>query len=263
MSIASEEDIAQFYPPESELRRLWCDEQEKLRYEAEVLMFKLEVERKQKPLVQPIPVEEESLDNAENATQERDLDEIESEQENDTASRTQTSDSRPKTSDTAGSATMAPLHPAKRRRKADLLNIENYAEWERNVYEALRTLCNEKCVYLKDACDIVSHIKDSRLRVEAAICLFRRVRDWHGLGHTLFKRLSRVERSEFLRRIGTHNLYDEICAVNYYELDLNNANDRFIMGQLTRLAVLEPGENMIDETYGGISFELPAGKNAL
>jgi Ran GTPase-activating protein (RanGAP) involved in mRNA processing and transport len=261
--IASEEDIAQFYPPESELRRLWCDEQEKLRYEAEVLMFKLEVERKQKPLVQPIPVEEESLDNAENATQERDLDEIESEQENDTASRTQTSDSRPKTSDTAGSATMAPLHPAKRRRKADLLNIENYAEWERNVYEALRTLCNEKCVYLKDACDIVSHIKDSRLRVEAAICLFRRVRDWHGLGHTLFKRLSRVERSEFLRRIGTHNLYDEICAVNYYELDLNNANDRFIMGQLTRLAVLEPGENMIDETYGGISFELPAGKNAL
>jgi hypothetical protein len=57
-------------------------------------------------------------------------------------------------------------------------------------------------------------------------------------------------------------LYDEICAVNYYELDLNRASDRFVMGQLTRLAVIEPGENMIDETYGGINFELPAGKNA-
>jgi Ran GTPase-activating protein (RanGAP) involved in mRNA processing and transport len=257
--IASEEDIAQFYPPGSELRRQWCDEQEKLRYEAEVLMFKLKVERKQTPLMsQPLPAEEETLVGVESVTQKRDLDEIEL--ENDAESRTQTSDSRPQTSETAGSATLAPLHPAKRRRKKNLLDIENYEEWERNVYEALRTLCNERCIYLKDACNIVSNIKDSMLRVEASVCLFRRVRDWHGLGHTLFKRLSRVERTEFLRRIGSHNLYDEICAVNYYELNLNSARDQFIMGQLTRLAVIEPGENMIDETYGGINFELPAGK---
>ena len=106
----------------------------------------------------------------------------------------------------------------------------------------------------------MGQIKDSSLKVEAAICMFRRVRDWHGYGHTVFKRLSRTERVEFARRIGTHNLYDEICAVNYYELNLNNPGDRFVMGELTRLAVIEPGENMIDETYGGLSFELPAGK---
>jgi hypothetical protein len=172
--------------------------------------------------------------------------------------------SRPKTSDTTSSNCMTENQPVKlkMKKKIDLLKIEKYEEWERHVYEALRSLCNEKCLYLKDAGDIISQIKDSNLKVEATVCVFRRVRDWHGFEHTVFKKLSRTERVECTRRLGSHNMYDEICAINYYELSLNNAGDRYIMGELTRLAVLEPGENMVDETYGGINFELPAGNAA-
>jgi hypothetical protein len=261
--IASEEEVAQFYAPKSELRRKWFDKQDELRCEAEVMRFKLEVERKQNASAKSSIISDsnnaaENSDNTEAIISEVEMDAVEEQQ--DAFSRPTTADSRPKTSNTASSSKSKGMQPErKKRQKVDLLKIEKYEEWEAHIYKALRALCNEKCVYLKDACDIVSQITDSSLRIEVAICFFRRVRDWHGYGHTVFKRLTRTERLEFSRRVGSHNLYDEICAVNYYELNLNNDGDRLIMSELTRLAVIEPGENMIDETYGGINFELPAG----
>jgi Ran GTPase-activating protein (RanGAP) involved in mRNA processing and transport len=263
--VASPEEVAQFYAPGSELRRKWFEKQDEEIYQKEVLRFKLEVERKHKtPEQSSIEVDTdqevaytESVGTNEFAEVDASVD------QEDNIISAEGSDCRPKTSDSVGSGTkiLSELHQASKRKKIDLLTIEKYDEWEKQVYKVLRGLCNEKCLYMIDACDIISQIKDSSLRVEAAICMFRRVRDWHGYGHTVFKRLSRTERLEFTRRVGSQNLYDEICAVNYYELNLNNAGDRFVMGELTRLAVLEPGENMIDETYGGLSFELPAGKS--
>jgi Ran GTPase-activating protein (RanGAP) involved in mRNA processing and transport len=266
--IASEEEIAQFYAPGSNLRRQWFEKQDEQKCQAEVLRFKLEVERKQKNpeqlCIHPDANDEVEVTENPDSVKTNEVLEVDAlvEEQIDTNVSPKTSDSRPETSDTASSETksLPLLQQLSKRKKVDLLAIEKYNEWEPHVYKALRALCNEKCVYMNDACDIVSQIKDSSLKVEAAICMFRRVRDWHGYGHTVFKRLSRTERVEFARRIGTHNLYDEICAVNYYELNLNNPGDRFVMGELTRLAVIEPGENMIDETYGGLSFELPAGK---
>jgi Ran GTPase-activating protein (RanGAP) involved in mRNA processing and transport len=257
-SIASEQDVAQFYAPGTALRQQWDDKQAELKYQMEVLQFKLEVERKQKTPVETIDVDvdpEDATEFLESATIAGDEEDA-SVELSEGASRAAIS--RPKTSDSVTSKFAKPQ--TNKRKKVDLLSIEKFEDWEPHVYKALRTLCNEKCLYLKDACDIVSQLKDSALKVEAAICMFRRVRDWHGFEHTVFKRLGRTERIEFTRRIGSHNMYDEVCAVGYYELDLSKAGDRFIMGQLTRLAVLEPGENMVDETYGGINFELPSGE---
>ena len=258
--IASEQEIAQFYAPGSALRQRWQDKQSQLQYEMEVLQFKLEVERKQKTPVQTIEDDMDPMDASEFLESPGSPMMMAEEEESASVHASEATisnpNSRPKTSESVSSK-FAKI--PKKKSKVDLLTIEKFEDWEPHVYKALRALCNEKCVYLKDACDIVSQLKDPALKVEATICLLRRVRDWHGFEHTVFKRLSKTERIEFARRVGTHNMYDEVCAVGYYELSLNNAGDRFIMGQLTRLAVLEPGENMIDETYGGINFELPAG----
>ena len=104
--------------------------------------------------------------------------------------------------------------------------------------------------------------------------------------HTVLKQLGMSERKGLCRRLGYHNMYDEVTAVNYYELDLSNPQmrcvtlrigrwccgdvddddddvvemmmmaatvtmtyGRWVMGQITRLAILEPGENMVEETY--------------
>ncbi len=44
--------------------------------------------------------------------------------------------------------------------------------------------------------------------------------------HTVFKKLGISERKGVSRRLGSHNLYDEVSAVNYYELDLSNPQMR-------------------------------------
>jgi hypothetical protein len=44
--------------------------------------------------------------------------------------------------------------------------------------------------------------------------------------HTVFKKLSMSERKGFAQRIGYHNLYDEVTASNYYELDLSSPQMR-------------------------------------
>merc|ERR1719421_931176 len=71
--------------------------------------------------------------------------------------------------------------------------------------------------------------------------------------------LSRAEQAQVKFRLGPHNLYDNLYAVGYYELDLTKPAERWICAELVRLAVLEPGENLIDETYDGLDFVMPAG----
>jgi hypothetical protein len=47
-------------------------------------------------------------------------------------------------------------------------------------------------------------------------------------------------------------------AVDYYELDLSQPEERFIAQELVHLAASEPGENCVNETLEGIDFETPA-----
>lgn len=48
-------------------------------------------------------------------------------------------------------------------------------------------------------------------------------------------------------------------AVGYHELDLAVADQRFVAQELVHLAMVEPGENMVDCQYNGVDFPLPVG----
>ena len=93
------------------------------------------------------------------------------------------------------------------------------------------------------------------------ICAFSRVIDWNGLKSVLQmlepKDIAEVtHRVEICSRtrgcvlmltwlrymqIGRLNLFDQVSAVGYHELDLSDPEDRVVAQELVRLAVEEPG----------------------
>ena len=48
-----------------------------------------------------------------------------------------------------------------------------------------------------------------------------------------------------------------MMAVGYHELDLAVTEERFVAQELVHLAMVEPGENMVDCQYNGVDFPLP------
>ena len=61
------------------------------------------------------------------------------------------------------------------------------------------------------------------------------------------------------QRLGAVNLFDHVMAVDYYELDASNDEDRWIMQEIVHFAVAEPGENCVNETWNGMDWETPKG----
>jgi hypothetical protein len=48
-------------------------------------------------------------------------------------------------------------------------------------------------------------------------------------------------------------------AVGYHEFDLAIPEQRWAAQELVHLAMIEPGENMVDTQYNGVDFPLPVG----
>ena len=104
-------------------------------------------------------------------------------------------------------------------------------------------------------------LETSKLRVEICVTAYARTLDYLGFYgiHGLFKCcLSRPERGMLKQRIGTLNMFHPAMAVDYYELDLSEKSDRWIMQELVHLSVEEPGQNCVNETYNDIDFPIPA-----
>jgi hypothetical protein len=59
-------------------------------------------------------------------------------------------------------------------------------------------------------------------------------------------------------RLGYHNVFDPVSAIQFYLLDLQNAQHRCILAHLVRLAVVEPGENCIQCHLNDLPFEIPS-----
>lgn len=49
----------------------------------------------------------------------------------------------------------------------------------------------------------------------------------------------------------------QVMAVGYHEFDLAVTEERFVAQELVHLAMVEPGENMVDCQYNGVDFPLP------
>jgi hypothetical protein len=111
-------------------------------------------------------------------------------------------------------------------------------------------------------CDYVDQLLDffheESSRVELFVIAFSKTVDWHGYKN-LLEHLNLAEYHELNKRITSVNLFDEIVAVGYYELNIAIPDDRFIAQELLHLAIIEPGENIVDCQYNGADMDVPAG----
>ena len=96
------------------------------------------------------------------------------------------------------------------------------------------------------------------MHVEVCVIGYARTIDWHCFKYVILT-LEPRELKMFHHRIGFVNIFDDVMAVNFYELNLESNEDRFVMQELLHLASTETGNNMIDCTYQGIDFTVPAG----
>ncbi len=71
--------------------------------------------------------------------------------------------------------------------------------------------------------------------------------------------LTKEEYALLQRRLGYHNIYDPFSSIHYFELNLAHPEHREIVVHIVRLAVLEPGDNVMDAWFCGLRFEIPAG----
>jgi len=104
-------------------------------------------------------------------------------------------------------------------------------------------------------------LETSKLRVEICVTAYARTLDYLGFYgiHGLFKScLSRPEREMLKERIGILNMFHPDMVVDYYELDLKDRADRWIMQEVVHLAIVEPGENCVNSTFNDMDMPIPA-----
>jgi hypothetical protein len=124
--------------------------------------------------------------------------------------------------------------------------------------ELLRKFSNTELFTCRQLASVLELFAEAELRTEVCVIGFARTVDWHGFKNVTLA-LGLHELKALHSRLGFVNLFDDVVAVDYYELDLARAAERFVMQELLHLASVEPGDNMLDGTYQGIDFTVPAG----
>jgi len=95
-------------------------------------------------------------------------------------------------------------------------------------------------------------------RTETICLLFGRIIDLENFYLDIVEKQEAMTKQAVLSRLGWLNIWNPLYADIYYELDLAIRDERLMAIALVKLAIREPGENWIDETYNGQGFELPA-----
>ena len=101
----------------------------------------------------------------------------------------------------------------------------------------------------------------SKYRIEVIVTAYARTLDYlgfFGIYGLLNTDLSRSERAMLQERIHSINMFCSEMAVDFYELDLSDKTQRFVMQEIIYLAILEPGQNCVNETYNDMDFPIPA-----
>ena len=68
----------------------------------------------------------------------------------------------------------------------------------------------------------------------------------------ILKRYTPEEVKILSKRIGYSNLFNEVMAPDYYELDLSDPEQRWVMQELVHLGNAEPGTNFVQVALNGI-----------
>lgn len=129
---------------------------------------------------------------------------------------------------------------------------------QRKHIKLLRSMSNQYLFTCTQAMRMMQYFRDDALKVESLVILFSRIVDYPGF-QRLVKSLDWPKLSSLRKRIGSHNLFNDLNAVGFHELDLSDPQQRFICGRLVDLAVVEPGENMCGCRYNEIDFDVPSG----
>jgi Ran GTPase-activating protein (RanGAP) involved in mRNA processing and transport len=129
---------------------------------------------------------------------------------------------------------------------------------EVEIVQNLRRVTGEFFLISLCAKEVLDFLKLQQSRVEAFIILMPKIYDYCACGPIWFS-LSQDESRMVEQRMGLHNLFHFSWAVRFWELDLaNNIYHRYVLAVLVDLAVVEPGENMVDVRLNGLCFEVPA-----
>jgi hypothetical protein len=137
----------------------------------------------------------------------------------------------------------------------DSLKSQGTAESQK--IRLLRRYSNTNVFTCQQLATLLSHFKGAELRTEVCVIGYARTVDWHGFRNVLTI-LQPGEIKILQNRIGAINLFDDVMAVGFYELDLARSTDRFVMQELLHLASIEPGNNIVDCTYQGIDYTVGA-----
>jgi len=123
---------------------------------------------------------------------------------------------------------------------------------------AIRQYSNVGFFYVRQLAQLLPLVESSNLKVEICVIGYARTLDWHGYKNLLMN-LSIPQAKMLQHRVGYINLFDDLMAVDYYELDLSRSSHRWVMQELLHLAAVEPGNNVVECTLEGIDFDVPAG----
>jgi hypothetical protein len=121
----------------------------------------------------------------------------------------------------------------------------------------IRDWLNRKVVLCKQVEWMLLALKRDKSRIELLVAVFARVLDWHGYG-SLLSLINNYELAMVTQRIGMVNLFDEVMAVGFYELDLSNPEHRWVAQDIVHLASVEPGANLKESQKNGVDFYFPA-----
>jgi len=134
----------------------------------------------------------------------------------------------------------------------------NLAEGDAAKLTIIRQLscsCYFTCLQAKH---IVARFKSLSAREEVAVMLFSRITDWHGYTCCFLEHSFKPGEASMVRkRLGVHNLWTESSAIGYYDLNLVSNENRYVLAELIRLAIKEPGDNLVCCQYDSISFAVP------
>ena len=128
---------------------------------------------------------------------------------------------------------------------------------ERQKITSLRRYSNTNVFTCHQLATLLAYFNGTELRVEVCVIGYARTVDWHGF-RNLVMTLQVAEVRLLQNRLGSVNLFDDVMAVGFYELDLARSTDRFVMQELLHLASVEPGDNIVDCTYQGIDYTVGA-----
>jgi hypothetical protein len=121
----------------------------------------------------------------------------------------------------------------------------------------IRDYFNRKVVMCKQVQTMLMALNRDKDRVELLVAAFARVLDWHGYS-SLLSLINNHELAMVAQRIGMVNLFDEVMAVGFYELDLSIPEQRWVVQEIVHLACVEPGDNLIEAQRDGVDFPFPA-----